>query len=274
MTSDHSEVIGRFLYVLIIKLNNMNKIQNIIIIGILIALSFSLGYFIKGLGESSTEVQELQNQITTLQNQNNQLQQQINEPQGTVGDDDSQNEDEIVDSNKCNVYPNASGNCPEGCVNYGAPFGCVTQEYYDECAKGGKLCPKCLSKNTVIDTPTGDIKVQELKTGMVVWTLNDNGQRVAQPILKVSVSLVSNNHRVVHIMLEDGRELWVSPGHPITDGRTVEKIKVGDLYDGSVVTHVILEQYIGDKTYDILPAGETGYYWANGILMGSTLKNR
>jgi hypothetical protein len=29
--------------------------------------------------------------------------------------------------------------------------------------------------------------------------------------------------------------------------------------------------YDGDATYDILPAGPTGFYWADGILMTSTL---
>ena len=24
-------------------------------------------------------------------------------------------------------------------------------------------------------------------------------------------------------------------------------------------------------TYDVLPSGETGFYWANGVLLGSTL---
>jgi len=31
-------------------------------------------------------------------------------------------------------------------------------------------------------------------------------------------------------------------------------------------------RYAGEKTYDLLPAGDTGVYWANGILLGSTLK--
>jgi hypothetical protein len=29
--------------------------------------------------------------------------------------------------------------------------------------------------------------------------------------------------------------------------------------------------YTGEYTYDILPAGETGIYWANGIPLKSTL---
>jgi hypothetical protein len=31
-------------------------------------------------------------------------------------------------------------------------------------------------------------------------------------------------------------------------------------------------QSTASMTFDILPAGSTGTYWANGILVGSTLK--
>jgi hypothetical protein len=29
--------------------------------------------------------------------------------------------------------------------------------------------------------------------------------------------------------------------------------------------------YAGTTTYDLRPSGDTGFYWANGILIGSTL---
>ena len=32
--------------------------------------------------------------------------------------------------------------------------------------------------------------------------------------------------------------------------------------------------YTGHATFDLLPAGDTGFYWANGILIGSTLDQR
>jgi hypothetical protein len=31
--------------------------------------------------------------------------------------------------------------------------------------------------------------------------------------------------------------------------------------------------YRGGATYDLLSSGDTGFYWANGILMGSSLKD-
>jgi len=51
----------------------------------------------------------------------------------------------------------------------------------------------------------------------------------------------------------------------------------GDLYDGASVASAQLVPYGGDATYDILPSGDTGFYWANGlpakagVLLGSTL---
>jgi hypothetical protein len=33
-----------------------------------------------------------------------------------------------------------------------------------------------------------------------------------------------------------------------------------------------LISYAGDRTYDLLPSGSTGAYWAGGILIGSTFK--
>jgi hypothetical protein len=76
---------------------------------------------------------------------------------------------------------------------------------------------------------------------------------------------------MMHILLEDGRELWVSPGHPTADGRIFGDLIAGDLLDGSRVRNVERVPYGQPFTYDLLPSGGTGFYWANGILIGSTL---
>jgi Hint domain len=133
-------------------------------------------------------------------------------------------------------------------------------------------CPICLAAGTLIDTPGGSIPVQDLRAGDQVWTVDGSGERVAQPALRVSQTPVPANHRVVHLVLQDGRELWVSPGHPTADGRTVGALQVGDTLDGAGVISVQREPYTRLVTYDLLPAGGTGFYWANGILIASTLK--
>lgn len=133
-------------------------------------------------------------------------------------------------------------------------------------------CPICLSENTVIDTPDGQTNVQKLKPGMTVFTQDSFGHKQASTILKTGRTLSPQDHPMVHVVLYDGRKLDVSQNHPTSDGRFFGDLHAGDLLDGSKITSVNLEPYNGTYTYDILPDGKTGFYWADGILVGSTLK--
>lgn len=133
-------------------------------------------------------------------------------------------------------------------------------------------CPICLSGNTLIDTPNGNINVKELKSGMLVWTSDRLGHRQPATILKIGKAQAPPTHKMVHIILNNEKELSVSPRHPTTDGSILGDIKSGDIIDNSYVKSVKLVQYDQKYTYDILPSGDTGFYWANGILVGSTLK--
>jgi hypothetical protein len=132
-------------------------------------------------------------------------------------------------------------------------------------------CPICLAAHTQIDTPTGSVAVEELRVGDVVWTMDATGARVAAPILKIARVPVPAKHPMVHVILDDGRELWASPGHPTTTGQALGDLQVGDRLDEVHVTRVERVPYDQPETYDLLPSGETGFYWANGILIGSTL---
>ncbi len=132
-------------------------------------------------------------------------------------------------------------------------------------------CPICLVADTWIDAPDGPVRVQELLAGMPVWTLDAAGNRVAQPLIRVGKTAAPASHRVIHLVLSDGRELWVSPGHPTADGRSVGQLRVGDSLDGAVIVSAEQVSYSGYATYDLLPAGDTGFYWANGILLASSL---
>ena len=105
-----------------------------------------------------------------------------------------------------------------------------------------------------------------------MWTTDVAGARVALPLVEIGTTAVPATHRVVHLVLADGRTVNVSPGHPTADGRTVGKLVAGDRYDGAVVIGVDLIPYAGGATFDVLPAGATGAYWANGVLLGSTLR--
>jgi hypothetical protein len=139
---------------------------------------------------------------------------------------------------------------------------------------GFPSCPICLAAGSSIDTPRGPVVVQNLRPGDSVWTMNAAGERVPAVILRVGSMVAPASHQIVHIVLSDGRELWASPGHPTADGRSLGDLKVGDLLDSALVIRLESLPYGGLVTYDLLPSGDTGFYWVNGILMGSTLANR
>jgi hypothetical protein len=132
-------------------------------------------------------------------------------------------------------------------------------------------CPICLASATLIATPSGEVRVTDITPGMLVWSVGANGERVAEPVVEVGSMVVPTGHVMVHVRLADGRQLLVSPGHRAGDGRPLGSLKAGDALDGSTITHWELVPYGGSRTYDLLPAGPTGRYWAGGILLSSTL---
>lgn len=132
-------------------------------------------------------------------------------------------------------------------------------------------CPICLAKDTQIDTPQGTVPVQDLQIGAPVWTVNTSGKRVLGVVLKVSKTAVPSDHKMVQLVLKDGRALLVSPGHPTIDGRTVGDLARGETYDGSQVVSAERASYAEGYTYDLLSSGKTGFYFANDILIDSAL---
>lgn len=136
---------------------------------------------------------------------------------------------------------------------------------------GFPTCPICLAAGTLIDTPRGPVSVENLRVGDAVWTMNGSDERVSGTILRTSRVPVPASHQVIHLTLSDGRELWASPGHPTADGKILGDLEVNDLLDGARLIKIERLHYAGTATYDLLPSGGTGFYWANGILMGSTL---
>lgn len=132
-------------------------------------------------------------------------------------------------------------------------------------------CPICLAVDTLIATPKGEVPVQDLREGMPVWTVDLRGMRTAAVVLATVRRDISGPALVFQLTLDDGRELVVSPGHPLPDGRIVADLAPGDFVDGAHLARLDTTSYDRGTTYDILPAGDTGLYWANGILLKSTL---
>lgn len=135
-------------------------------------------------------------------------------------------------------------------------------------------CPICLTEGTVIDSPLGPIPVEDLRQGMIVWTADETGEKIEAVLTKTTRKSVPIGFEMVKITLQDGRLITVSPGHPTADNRSLNSYSPGENLDGSVVTRVENVPYSGKFTYDILPAGYTGLYWANGILLKSTLADK
>lgn len=136
---------------------------------------------------------------------------------------------------------------------------------------GHPNCPICLARGTRIATPEGPVAVEALRVGMIVWTAGDGGLPVAAAVIAVGSTPVPASHQVVDLVLEDGRELRASPAHPLADGRLAGVLVPGDAVDGSRVVSVARERYDGGATFDLLPAGPSGTYWADGIPLESTL---
>jgi len=135
---------------------------------------------------------------------------------------------------------------------------------------GQDLCPICAAPNTPIATPNGEQPIASLRVGDLVYSV-DHDAIVAVPLLKVGHTSVSH-HRVVRVVLANGRVLEISPGHPTADGRTFGDLVAGsELDDEHWVQSAELVPFAYDATYDILPASSTGTYYAAGALIGSTL---
>ncbi len=132
-------------------------------------------------------------------------------------------------------------------------------------------CPICLSVGTLVDTPNGLIPVEQLYVGMPIWTTDEVGNRIISSVIDTTKTQVPMPFLLTRITLEDGRSVAASPGHPAADGRVLAYYRVGDVLDGARIVSVESITYADSATYDILPSGPTGLYWANGILLGSTL---
>lgn len=147
--------------------------------------------------------------------------------------------------------------------------GSITIE--QQAAAGEPNCPICLARGTRIATPDGEMAIEDIRVGMPVWSIDAEGRRFVATVVKIGRTPVAASHRVVRLVLGDGRIVRASPGHPLADGRLLAAIRAGDIVDGAPVVSATLESYGGGATFDLLPSGSTGVYWADGIALGSTL---
>jgi hypothetical protein len=136
---------------------------------------------------------------------------------------------------------------------------------------GRPNCPICLAAATLIDTPSGPVRVTDLQLGEAVWTAAADGSRLEARVSALGSVAFPLGHDAVRVELSDGRSVTASAGHPTADGRNLGELRVGDRVDGAMVVAATTVRLTDGGTYDLLPSGPTGTYWADGVLLGSTL---
>ena len=77
---------------------------------------------------------------------------------------------------------------------------------------------------------------------------------------------------MLRLALSDGRVLIAAGAHPTADGVLLRELIPGQPYDGATIVSTTWTVSTAAATFDLLPAGPTGTYWANGILIGTTLR--
>ncbi len=132
-------------------------------------------------------------------------------------------------------------------------------------------CPICLAATTLIATPNGPVAVTALRLGDPVWTADQRGGRVAGVVRALGSVAFPLGHDGLRVVLSDGRSVTASAGHPTADGRAVGMLAPGAELDGAQVVSVTPVRLRDGGTYDLLASGPTGEYWADGVLLGSTL---
>lgn len=185
----------------------------------------------------------------------------------------------------CTPLPNAgvcapsSVCCGQSCCAPGQICCSVSHNFstigcYDPAESGGTCpvgCPNCIcaSPDTPIATPDGDRAIASLRVGDRVLSA-DHGRVVDVPILEIHRA-PARHHHVVRVELTNGSVLEISAPHPTADGRTFGDLRTNDVLGGVRIERVTVVPYEPAFTYDILPASDSGTYYAGGVLIGSTL---
>jgi hypothetical protein len=143
---------------------------------------------------------------------------------------------------------------------------------FDQQAPAGEpICPICLARGTPIDTPAGPVAVDRLRLGDPVWTLDRRGRRVSGTVVALGSIAAPRDHRVIRVVLADGRTATASARHPLTDGRRFGDLAIGGLVDGSEIVGLEALPYGDAETFDLAVSGDTGTYFAGGIPLASTI---
>ena len=176
----------------------------------------------------------------------------------------------VADGYQYQLSTSRSGDQPDETVTGLITGSGAIREGSRQARRGG--CPICLEADARIATPGRDVPVSLIRPGDVVWTTDAAGHRVSAPVEQVIRRDTPGPHLMLRLTLSDGRELVAAGAHPAADGRYLRELNTGQSYDGATITSAAWVSSTAPATYDLLSSGPTGVYWANGILVGSTLK--
>ncbi len=124
----------------------------------------------------------------------------------------------------------------------------------------------------MIATPNGEVRIDSLVAGALVYSIDADGKRIIVPIVRVGSTPAPRDHALVVLTLSDGREVTASPGHPSADARALGTLVIGDSLDGARVLAVGHRRFGEQRTFDLLPASASRVYWADGVQLASTLR--
>ena len=89
--------------------------------------------------------------------------------------------------------------------------------------------PGCFAPETPVWTPSGYVRIDELKEGDDVYTLSDNNEVVTS---KVTDLLKNTVHGITEVTMEDGTKVLCSVDHPfrLSDGswKEASQLEEGD----------------------------------------------
>ena len=129
------------------------------------------------------------------------------------------------------------------------------------------ICYASCSEETLIKTSKGDKKISKIQFGDLV--ISDGGEIIRVIDL---TKIKAKNWLIVHVEFDDGIILEATPNHPLGPNKyKFENLMVGHEIDGHKVASVKLIPYKHKYIYDILPQSRSGAYYANGVLIGSSL---
>ena len=178
----------------------------------------------------------------------------------------------LADAHHC-CQPDGSIVKPGGCQpSYPDDVAPATEREPDGHCKKIPCYKKCLPPTALIATPSGDVPIHRLRVGDRVWTVDASGKRAARAIRQVSTVRTGAAHVLVEVTLADGRKVRASRGHPTATGSLLGELGPGQRLDGSTIVDVEEIGYADSFTWDLLPEGPTGHYWADRVLVGSTLR--